>query len=304
MEGGGVVPADKYELVALVARYWFAFLGVVIVWRSFMWLRKDARRKRKRLKQLPDAGLVGELVVLAGSETLPPGAVISLPREGTIGSLRSCDVCVSCPGVASHHGDFRFVDGVGLIVTPAAQLSVMVDGQEPDSNQREWVMHHGSRIAIGDAVLRMRLFMGLETARSAAFQQDAQDDGMLPDMVLVREEWQNADDPDPVYEPAPPVVFHQGFAPGWEDDTRPYRQQMQSWGDTSRYERDELSQTRRYPVPFTQDPFDDGLSEIDEADGEVWPDPYEEEQQQAVGWQQLQAPVPPPRRRLFHRRRR
>jgi len=305
VKGGVVVPADKYELVALVARYWFAFLGVIIVWRSFMWLRKDARRKRKRLKQLPDAGLVGELVVLAGSETLPPGTVISLPREGTLGSLRSCDVCVPCPGVASHHGDFRFVDGVGLIVTPAAQLTVMVDGQEPGPAQREWVLHHGSRIAIGDAVLRMRLFMGLETARSAAFQQDAQDYGMLPDVALVREEWRDGEEADhPVYEPAPPVVFHQGFAPGWEDDTRPYRQQVLSWGDTARYEQEELSQTRRYQVPFVPNPYDDELNELNDGGGEVWPDPHEGEQHQAAHWQQAQGPVPPPRRRLFQRRRR
>ena len=298
------MPADQYELVALVARYWFAFLGVVIVWRSFRWLRKDANRKRKRLKQLPDAGLVGELVVLAGSEALPPGSVISLPREGTLGSLRSCDVSVPCSGVASHHGDFRFVDGVGLVFTPAAHHLVMVDGQEPGPNQREWVLHHGSRLAICDAVLRMRLFMGLETARSAAFQQDVQDYGMLPDMAVAKDEWQEGEEADPVYPPAAPVVFHQGFAPGWEDDTRPYRQQMLSWGDTARYERSDLTSTQRYQVQNPQDPYDDQMNEIDDASTVLWADPYEEEQQEADTWQPNEEAVPLPRRGLFKRRRR
>ena len=298
------MPADKYELVALVARYWFAFLGVIIVWRSFMWLRKDARRKHRRLKQLPDAGLVGELVVLAGSEALPPGSVIPLPREGTLGSLRSCDVSIPCSGVASRHGDFRFVDGVGLILTPATHLSVEVDGQEPGPNQQEWIMHHGSRLMIGDALLRMRLFMGLETARSASFQQDAQDLGMMPEMAVIREEWQGGEDADQGYEPAAPVVFQQDFAPGWEDDTRPYRQQMLSWGDTGRYERNDFSQTQRYQVPFTHNAPMDGMDEPDEDDGAVWPNPYSDEQQEADAWQRGQEMMAPPRRRLFHRRRR
>ena len=297
------MPADKYELVALVARYWFAFLGVVIVWRSFMWLRKDARRKRKRLKQLPDAGLVGELVVLAGSEALPPGSVIPLPREGTLGSLRSCDVSIPCSGVASRHGDFRFVDGVGLIVTPAAQLVVEVDGQEPDPAQREWVMHHGSRIAVGDALLRMRLFMGLETARSAAFQQDPQEEGMLPEMAALRQEWQDGEDADPGYEPAAPVVFQQEFAPGWEEDTRPYRQQLLSWGDTARYDRSGFSQTQRYQAPFPYSGQANGMDEPEEDPGEIWPDPYGDDQQETASWQRGQQ-MPPPRPRLFHRRRR
>ncbi len=297
------MPADKYELVALVARYWFAFLGVVIVWRSFMWLRKDARRKRKRLKQLPDAGLVGELVVLAGSEALPPGSVIPLPREGTLGSLRSCDVSIPCPGVASRHGDFRFVDGVGLIVTPAAQHVVEVDGQEPEPAQREWVMHHGSRIAIGDALLRMRLFMGLETARPAAFQQDPQEEGMLPEMAVLRQEWQDGEEPDPDYVPAAPVVFQQEFAPGWEEDTRPYRQQLLSWGDTARYDRSSLSQMQRYQAPFVYNDQANGMDEPEEEPGEIWPDPYGDDQQETASWQRGQQ-MPPPRRRLFHRRRR
>lgn len=56
--------SDVYEVISLAARYWFTFLGVLIVWRSFRWLRKDRKAKHRRLKQLPDAGMVGELVVL------------------------------------------------------------------------------------------------------------------------------------------------------------------------------------------------------------------------------------------------
>jgi hypothetical protein len=287
------VPSQAYEIVALGARYWFAFLGVVIVWRSFMWLRKDAKMRRKRLKQLPDAGLVGELVVLAGSEALPPGTVIPLPREGTLGSLRSCDVSIPCPGVAPRHGDFRFENGKGLILTPAPHLSFIVDNQEPEPRQREWVMHHGSRLVVGDALLRMRLFMGLETARSAAFQQDVPDEGMQLEMAAVQQEWREDGIYQDDYGEAVPVVMDEDMNPDWEEDIQPRRQQILSWQDTDRY-----APPPQYPMPYEQDEA--------EEDMEPSPGPYGTEQPSYGGeWQQGRAEEAPPRRRgLLHRRRR
>jgi hypothetical protein len=287
-KGGGIVPAQAYEIVALGARYWFAFLGVVIVWRSFMWLRKDARQRRKRLRQLPDAGLVGELVVLAGSDMLPPGTVIPLPREGTLGSLRSCDVSIPCSGVASRHGDFRFEEGVGLIITPAPHLSVVVDGGEPEPEQREWVMHHGSRLVIGDALLRMRLFMGLETARSAAFQQEPAVLELPPELAASEPEWQDEDgEPAPGYEQPQPVVMEDNFNPDWEEYTQPHRQQILSWQDTGRYTYD------RQPPAGPED------------GAEEWPAPYEAEQSLQDEWQDPEeAKTPPTLHGMFRRRRR
>ncbi len=287
------MPAQAYEIVAMGARYWFAFLGVIIVWRSFMWLRKDAQMRRKRLRQLPDAGLVGELVVLAGSESLPPGTVIPLPREGTLGSLRSCDVSIPCSGVASRHGDFRFENGVGLIITPVQHLTIMVDGEEPDPNQREWVIHHGSRLVIGDALLRMRLFMGLETARSAAFQQDGAYEEQPPELVATQQEWQEDDgELTTGYEAPAPVVMEEDITPGWEEYTQPRRQQILSWQDTGRYD-----YNRQYQPPAPQEEPED--------DTEEWPAPYEEEQPSYDEWLKVDAVKAPLQRRgFFHRRRR
>ena len=284
------MPAQAYEIVALGARYWFAFLGVIIVWRSFMWLRKDAKQRRKRLRKLPDAGLVGELVVLAGSDTLPPGTVIPLPREGTLGSLRSCDVSIPCPGVLSRHGDFRFENGVGLIITPAPNSRVFVDGQEPEPDQREWIMHHGSRLTIGDALLRMRLFMGLETAHSAAFQQEPADVELPPEMAADESEWQE----EPGYEYPQPLDMEENINPDWEEYTQPHRQQIRSWQDTGRYAYD-----RRYLIPQPEDEPEYGMGE--------WPAPYETEQPSPDNWQNPVEGKTPPNLRgtgMFHRRRR
>ncbi len=289
MEGGEKVPAQIYEIVALGARYWFAFLGVIIVWRSYTWLRKDARIRHKRLKQLPDAGLVGELVVLAGSEVLPPGTSIPLPREGTLGSLRSCDVSIPCPGVASRHGDFKFVDGVGLILTCAPHQSFQVDKEESEPKQREWVMHHGSRLVVGDALLRLRLFMGLTTSRTAAFQEDAPAYDMPPQPAMMQGAWREGDQLRRTSYDIP-TMDQQNISPDWENDTMPHRQQLLSWQDTGRYT---WEQDAGYPQDMEP-----------EEPAQEWPYPQQEEDEEAsVVWEQEAARTPAPRRGLFSRRR-
>ena len=159
------MPTDIYTLIALAARYWFLFLGILIVWRSFSWLRKDSRLRRKRIKRLPDAGYVGEMVVLAGGGLLPVGTTIPLPREGTIGSLRICDVVVPVEGVLNKHLAFQFRNGKGLFVEPFYKAEFEVDGENGGKRGRPMVLYHGSRLALGDAVLRMRLFVGVDAPR-------------------------------------------------------------------------------------------------------------------------------------------
>lgn len=204
------MPSDIYEIISLAARYWFTFLGVLIVWRSFRWLRKDRRAKHRRLKQLPDAGMVGELVVLTGSQELPAGVALPLPREGVLGSLRTCDVTIPVAGVASRHLDFTFEDGLGLLIFPRAHAAALVDGNEitPRTRSKDYPMHHGSRLIVGDAVLRLRLFVGLETAHQT---HDAQP--QEPPEVAAEEtpqaamDWQNM-----------PYVYHQ-IPAAWVDQT-------------------------------------------------------------------------------------
>ena len=62
-----MIPTDAkvYEVLALAMRYFFTLMGLIIVWRSFSWLRKDRRMKHRRLKQLPDAGTIGILTSIS-----------------------------------------------------------------------------------------------------------------------------------------------------------------------------------------------------------------------------------------------
>lgn len=156
------VPAEIYELIAQAARYWFLLLMAIIVWRSFRWYRRDRRQAKKRLKLLPDAGFVGEMVVIEGNEALKRGQALPVPREGTLGTLRTNDLCVPVEGVARRHLWFRFDEGEGLRIEPMRGQTASVDGEPFKSRREPLYMAHGSRLYVGKAQLRLRLFAGFE----------------------------------------------------------------------------------------------------------------------------------------------
>lgn len=156
------VPAEIYELIAQAARYWFLLLMAIIVWRSFRWYRRDRRQAKKRLKLLPDAGFVGEMVVIEGNEALKRGQALPVPREGTLGTLRTNDLCVPVEGVARRHLWFRFDEGEGLRIEPMRGQIASVDGEPFKSRREPLYMAHGSRLYVGKAQLRLRLFAGFE----------------------------------------------------------------------------------------------------------------------------------------------
>lgn len=238
------MPDDLFEILSLGMRYWFLLLGALIVWRSFRWLRKDRREKHRRLRQLPDAGMIGELVVLVGSDELPEGTAIPVPREGVLGYLRTCDVVVPVPGVAGHHIDFSFQDGKGLLITPWRGQTCQVDADELTHRSRasRYPMHHGSRLFVGDAVLRLRLFAGLETSAHAAFAPDAPE------------------------QDAPPAA-------AWQDTPYVYHQQPAAWGDTGRF----MPLNGQQPGPYAPAP---GQTPYQNPYARPWqeqqPQPYQE----------------------------
>ena len=197
------MPQDIYSILALACRYWFAFLGVLIVWRSFSWLRKDRRLKHKRLKTLPDAGMIGELVVLQGSDELPEDSYLPVPREGVLGCLRTCDLVVPVDGVARQHLDFAFQDGQGLLMIPRRGCSCMIDGELITGRPaaKAFPMRHGSLLSVGDAILKLRLFAGLDAPYPAEYLPEEPEDELLPpgDAEPVAPTY----DGSPVYPPYP-----------------------------------------------------------------------------------------------------
>ena len=172
------MPTEVYEIIAQGARYWFLFLMALIVWRSFRWYRKDRRQYKKRLRLLPDAGYVGELVTIRGNAQLPTGTILPVPWEGIIGSGRGCDIFLPVPGVAPKHCWFSYDREDGLQLEPYHGRTVQVDDQTRTGRGENLSMHHGSRLFVGEVELRLRMFAGFETAARARVLRDApQPDG-------------------------------------------------------------------------------------------------------------------------------
>ena len=160
------------ELVSMiyqVSRYLFAFLGVIAVLSALGWLHTENKAYRERLRSIPSAGTVGELLVLSGSDELPAQTWFPVTREGVLGSVRSCDVVVPCPGVRAHHLDYCWKDGVGLLIYPRSGCEVLIDGTKLNcrSDPLSYPLTHGACMQVGQAVLRLQLLKALDISYEA-----------------------------------------------------------------------------------------------------------------------------------------
>ena len=158
------VSPEIWNVLFLLSRWLFVILAIVILLSALGWLASDRRARKERLHALPGAGTVGELVVLSGSERLPAQTWFPVPREGVLGSVRSCDLVVPGPGIRSCHLDFRWQDGVGLLLYPRSGCEVRVDGVPLDcrSDASARPMTHGMCLQVGPVVLRLQLFAAMD----------------------------------------------------------------------------------------------------------------------------------------------
>ena len=155
------VSPEIYSVLSEGSRWLFAFFALMLLLFALSWHRSDRKERRERFKNLPGAGTVGELVVISGSDELPPDTWFPVPREGVLGALRSCDLVIPCPGVSSHHLDFSWQDGTGLLIRPRLGCEVIVDSVPVTRGGICPPMVHGSVLQVGSAVLRLQLFAAL-----------------------------------------------------------------------------------------------------------------------------------------------
>ncbi|NLI20743.1 MAG: hypothetical protein GX418_04265 [Clostridiales bacterium] len=231
------MPDEIFELVSQGARYWFLFLMVLIVWRSYRWLARDRRQRKKRLRLLPDAGYVGELVVLRGNEELETGLALPVSGEGVLGSVRGDDVYVPVRGVRRKHLWFTFDEDQGLCMEPYGRQRIEVDGRTYTGRRARAFLAHGSRLTVGEAELRLRLFAGYEFAGARAATEaaptqapDTAQTAFTPEQLaafrqLQAAAWQAAPQPNGPTAPFPGDAPQQGFAPAQQPGTAaPYPQ--------------------------------------------------------------------------------
>ena len=172
------VSPEIYAVVSLASRWLFAFFALMLLFFALSWHHSDRKERRDRFRNLPGAGTVGELVVLSGSNELPVDTWYPVPREGVLGSLRTCDLVVPCPGVRAQHLDFSWQDGTGLLIRPRIGCEVLVDGV-PVSRRGAYAdapLLHGSLLQVGDAVLRLQLFSALSHTNRPFTPQSSEPD--------------------------------------------------------------------------------------------------------------------------------
>lgn len=177
------MPAEIYEIAALAARFWFLFLMVMIVMHSYRWYARDRRLRKKRLKDLPDAGYIGEFVVMESTGDLKQGDVLAVPFEGTLGMLLNNDVCVGAEGVAPRHLWFRYDRERGIRMLPLDDNEFTVDQTSIVDQPEGLYVVHGSRLYVGACQLRLRMFEGYEV-RQAPQPAPARAGSPWPDQLL------------------------------------------------------------------------------------------------------------------------
>lgn len=207
---------ELYAALALFLRYVFSLLGVLMVLFAFLWLWSSRAERRRRLRQLPLSGLIGELVVLEGDGSLRPGDAIPVPWEGILGSVRSCDICVPGDGIRRRHLSFSFSPEKGLLIQPFHGCRAQVGDTLITSRARPEAspLRHGAFLRLGDTLLRLRLFAGLDPA--AGFEAPAAPSPLpaQPAPVFFRQE-ENPCPPQPAA-PLPPSGAIPGRFPGPE----------------------------------------------------------------------------------------
>ena len=158
------VSPEIYNVISQASRWLFAFFALMLLLFALSWLYDERRKRRERFRSLPEAGNIGEMVIISGSDQLPVDTWFPVPREGILGSLRSCDLVVPCPGVHARHLAFSWQDGTGLVVKPFPGCETFVDGISLLTVEKQDmpVMVHGSCLQVGSAVLRLQLLAALE----------------------------------------------------------------------------------------------------------------------------------------------
>ena len=151
-----------YEIIALLMRYVFVALGVVMLVVAFRWMRRESREWTQKKRRLPDAGNVGELMDIDTGERFP------LAREGMIGSGGRADIRLA--GIPmGRTAAFIFEEGKGVRITPIGGRNILLDGAPLRSGAYAL---HGTLLEIGGRRLRVRLFAGLNVPRRAVYAED------------------------------------------------------------------------------------------------------------------------------------
>ena len=152
---------DLYAVIALAARYWFAALAILIVFRGWRASVKD-NRSAKILRDLTmRASCIGELVITRdrGDGSLL-GERYPVPRECMLGSSGAADIRINRPWTRKRH--LWLEQRVGcLALRPIGRAEVTVPGQDAPP----FAIADGGQFLAGDLTMMM-VFYDAQSAQS------------------------------------------------------------------------------------------------------------------------------------------
>lgn len=144
--------AEMYEILSLLARYFFAGLMVVIVFRAWRITVRDNRRAKVLRDWSPETGCVGQLVLGGGGKD---PEILPIPREGVLGSSRRADIPIRAKGVLPEHAHVEARQG-GLLIRPLGRAQVALGKGEVTGEQL--FAQDGDRLTFGDVKALVVLF--------------------------------------------------------------------------------------------------------------------------------------------------
>ncbi|MGN0772912.1 MAG: FHA domain-containing protein [Candidatus Ventricola sp.] len=144
------------QVLSMLFGYASAAIILLIVLLALRKYAADRALWRRVHRDLPQAGAVGQLVVLCGGRRLGAGEEIRVPYEGTMGASHSCDVCIPARKVHMRSA-FFWMESDGLHMVALHRDGFLVD-DVPVEPGDEAVLRHGAVLRVGEAKLALTLY--------------------------------------------------------------------------------------------------------------------------------------------------
>ena len=237
----------QYSLLVQAMRAVFIVLAALTVLRASLSLLAQHRERRKLLRRLPDAGMVGEMRDIESDISYP------LPREGVLGGSAGCDIRLK--GLRRRQVTFSFVDGKGVLIRPCRRrTAAWLDGVEI---RKGAYALPGALLRVGGYTLRIRLFAGLDVPEASQYQdhwRPAYEEEFYPPDGLA------AFGPGGGVPPAFPDYPDDGMPPAFPDPVPVTPQDAQQACPPDQYMQDRFTQVSpEQNAPYPGDPQDPSL---------------------------------------------
>ena len=171
---------NTYELLALIGRYWFAGLAVLIVLRGWRACVQDNRKARTLRDWAGGAGCVGELVLTDDGtrrRRKKPQTWL-VPAEAMLGSGRRADIRLRGRDIQKKH--------IFMTYRPGEMVLHAVNGAPVGARRLAdgtWVLRDGDTLRVGRMKLTMVFFDAEDAARKAPVKPRRKAAQVLPEDV-------------------------------------------------------------------------------------------------------------------------